>query len=85
VLLCHRLAALARGAGDVKAAAWQRTAMVLNAVLAAAPVLVFAAGSDDLLDAIYALAGAVVLLLIILLFVHANRPWALDSSAVPAS
>jgi len=79
VMLCHRLAALAAGAGDVKAAAWQRTTMVLNAVLAAAPVLAFASGSDQLLPAIYAAAAAVVLLLIVLLFAHADRPWAPDS------
>lgn len=83
VLLCHRLAALARRSGDAAAAAWQRTAMVLNAVLAAAPVLAFASGSQDPLPAIYAAAGGVVLLLIVLLFAHANRPWAPGSSPVP--
>ncbi|HXH81048.1 hypothetical protein [Nocardioides sp.] len=75
VLLCHRLAALAQGARDAKAAAWLRTTMVLNVVLAVTPVLAFASGSDDLLPAVYAAAVAVVLLLIVLLFAYANRPW----------
>ncbi|MCW2834440.1 MAG: hypothetical protein JWN68_2393 [Nocardioides sp.] len=82
VVLCHRLAALAQAARDAKAAAWLRTTMVLNAVLAAAPVLAFALGSDDLLPAIYAGAAAVVLLLIVLLFAHADRRWAPDAAPV---
>ena len=84
VLLSHRLAALARRAGDAKAAAWQRTAMVLNAVLAAATVLAFASGADHLLPAIYAVAAGVVLLVIILLFAHADRVWAPGPSPDPA-
>ena len=53
--------------------------MVLNVLLAIAPVLVFAASADDLLPSVYAAAGGVVLLLIVLLFAYANRPWAPDS------
>jgi len=79
VMLCHRLAALASGVGDVKGAAWQRTTMVLNAVLAIAPVVAFASGSDYLLPTIYAAAAGVVVLLIVLLFAHSSRSWAPDS------
>lgn len=77
--LCRRLADLAGDSGDRRARAWLRTTLVLNVLLAVAPVLVFAAGADDLLASVYAAAGGVVLLLIVLLFVHANAAWAPDS------
>lgn len=76
VALCHRLAGLATAAGDARAAAWLRTAMVLNVLLALAPVVVFAAGAEDLLSGLYAAAGAVLVLLIVLLFGLSGRSWA---------
>ena len=76
VVLCRHLADLAGAAGDQRARAWLRTAMLLNVALAIAPVLVFAASADDLMGSVYAAAGGVVLLLIVLLFAYANRPWA---------
>lgn len=76
VLLCRQLAALAGGAGDQSARAWLRTTMLLNVVLAVAPVLVFAASADDLMTSVHTAAAGVVLLLIVLLFAHAGRPWA---------
>lgn len=76
VLLCRQLADLAGGAGDQRARAWLRTTMLLNVVLAVAPVLVFAASADDLMASVHAAAAGVVLLLIVLLFAHARRPWA---------
>lgn len=79
VMLCRQLAELAGAASDQRARAWLRTTMVLNGVLAVAPVLVFAADADDLMASVYAAAGAVVLLQIVLLFIYANRPWAPDS------
>ncbi len=79
VLLCRQLSELAGASGDQRARAWLRTAMVLNAVLAVAPVLVFAADADDLMVSVYAAAGVVVLLQIVLLFTYAKRPWAPDS------
>lgn len=79
VALCQHLAEVAGAATDQRSRAWLRTTMVLNVLLAVAPVLVFAASADDLLPSIYAAAGGVVLLLIVLLFAYANRPWAPDS------
>lgn len=76
VLLCRQLSELAGAASDQRARAWLRTTMVLNGVLAVAPVLVFAADADDLMASVYAAAGVVVLLQIVLLFIYANRPWA---------
>lgn len=76
VVLCRQLAQLAGAASDQRARAWLRTTLLFNAVLAIAPVLVFAADSDDGLGSIYAAAAAVVLLLIVLLFSYARRPWA---------
>lgn len=83
VLLCRSLAGLAAEAGDIRAAAWQRTTMVLNLVLAIAPVIAFASERDDLLAAIYAGAAAVVLLLIVLLFAQAGRSWAPQATTDP--
>ena len=76
VLLCRQLSELAGAASDQRAQAWLRTTMVFNGVLAVAPVLVFAANADDLLASVYAAAGVVVLMLIVLLFAYASRPWA---------
>jgi uncharacterized protein YhhL (DUF1145 family) len=76
VMLCRQLSEVAGAANDQRARAWLRTTMVLNGVLAVAPVLVFAADADDLMASVYAAAGAVVLLQIVLLFIYANRPWA---------
>jgi hypothetical protein len=76
VVLCRQLADRAGGVGDQRARAWLRTAMLLNVVLAIAPVLVFAASADDLMVSVHAAAAGVVLLLIVLLFAHARRPWA---------
>lgn len=76
VVLCRQLARLAGAAGDQRARAWLRTAMLFNVVLALAPVLVFAASADDLLESVYAAAGGVVLLMIVLLFAYADRRWA---------
>lgn len=76
VVLCRQLSEVAEEGDDRKARAWLRTTLVLNVVLAIAPVLVFAAKADDLLGSVYAAAGVVVLLLIVLLFAYARRPWA---------
>lgn len=76
VLMCRQLGELAGAASDQRARAWLRTTMVLNGVLAVAPVLVFAADAADLMASVYAAAGVVVLLQIVLLFIYANRRWA---------
>lgn len=76
IVLCRQLSELAEAADDRRARAWLRTTLVFNAVLAVAPVLVFAAQADDVLASVYAAAGVVVLLLIVLLFAYARRPWA---------
>lgn len=75
VVLCRQLAQLAAAAGDRHARAWLRTTMLSNVALALAPVLVFAAAADDLMDSVHAAAGVVVLLLIVLLFAYASRQW----------
>lgn len=76
-LLCRELATRADAAGDRRATAWLRTTTVLVGVSALAPVLAFSAdASDDALAAVYAGAAGVVLLLIVLLFSYAARPWA---------
>ncbi|WP_457206275.1 hypothetical protein [Nocardioides sp. P5_C9_2] len=76
-LLCRELAARAGATGDRRASAWLRTTTVLVGLSALAPVLAFSAdASADALSAVYAGAAGVVLLLIVLLFSYAARPWA---------
>ncbi|MGB0099575.1 MAG: hypothetical protein WBP61_04770 [Nocardioides sp.] len=76
-LLCRALAALA----DARAAAWLRTAAVLTVAAALLPVVVL--GGDQLaLVGVMVISSALVLILVIvLLFRYANRPWALDGLA----
>lgn len=76
IWLCNDLGRLAGDAGDVRARAWWRTLLVLNVVLAVAPVLVFAADAESVINGVYAGAAAVLLVLIVLLFAHSGRPWA---------
>ena len=50
VALCHQLSALARRSGDTRAAAWQRTTMMFNAVLAPAPAAHLTASGQHHID-----------------------------------
>lgn len=83
-VLCRELAGDAATAGDGRAAAWLRTTSVLVGLAAVAPVLAFSAdAAADALAAVYAAAAGVVLLLIVLLFSYASRPWASGSGTGP--
>jgi peptidoglycan/LPS O-acetylase OafA/YrhL len=75
-LLCHVLARRAGEADDPRASRWltlTRTAVVVVALL---PVLVFGAGMSSLEVPSYLAAALVALLLVVLLFAYASRPWA---------
>jgi hypothetical protein len=71
-LLCRALAGLA----DDAAARWLRTASVLTAVAALLPVVVFGAAQSALLGVMVVGSAAVLVLVIVLLFRYAGRPWA---------
>ena len=83
VLLCHRLADLARDRGDAAAARWLRGAEVLAVVVAVLPVLVFGGGLTTLEETSYVMAGAGLLLVIWLLFAYARRSWATATATAP--
>lgn len=75
-LLCHVLAHRAVAAGDAKAAAWLRTALVGVVVFALTPVLVFGAGVTALEVPGYLGATTVLVVVVWLLFAYSGRPWA---------
>lgn len=80
-LLCHHLARRSAVAGDVRAVRWLRTALVLTAVVAVLPVLVFGGELVGLEELTYVAAGFALLLVIWLLFAYGRRPWAAGPGA----
>lgn len=75
-LLCHVLGRRAGDAGDGRAAAWLRTALVGVVVFALTPVLVFGAGVTSLEVPSYLGATTVLVVVVWLLFGHSGRGWA---------
>jgi hypothetical protein len=79
ILLAHHLAQAARDAGDPEARRWLQTSRSLMVVVALVPPVVLG-GSLDSLKGAAALVGSLsLLLLVVLLFRYADRPWALPS------
>jgi len=70
--------------GDTGARAWLATAATLVAVAAVLPVLVFGGGLTALEVPTYVAAALSLLLLVVLLFVYAGRPWARPDPAGPS-
>ncbi|MGI8645426.1 MAG: hypothetical protein ACR2JD_03760 [Nocardioides sp.] len=66
----------AAAAGDPAARAWLATAATLVVVAAVLPVLVFGGGLSTLEVPTYVAAALSLLLLVVLLFAFAGRPWA---------
>lgn len=75
-VLCLGLAQAAHRAGARKEASWLRVAMTGVTVVMVLPVLVFGAGVTELGDPAALAAQVVPLVLIVLLFSYAGRPWA---------
>ncbi|MBZ5738148.1 hypothetical protein [Nocardioides mangrovi] len=71
-LLCRALSGLTDGS----AYRWLRTASVLTVVAALLPVVVLGAGESSLLGVMVVGSAAVLVLVIVLLFRYAARPWA---------
>jgi hypothetical protein len=81
VLLAHALAQRALAAGDAPARRWLLTARTLLVVVAVLPPVVLGGGLDPLVG-VAAVAGSLsLLLLVVLLFRYAGRPWALPADA----
>jgi hypothetical protein len=76
IVLAHTLARQALLADDLPARRWLLTARAVLIVVTVLPTIVFGGGLDALVGATYAAASLALLLLIVLLFAYAARPWA---------
>ena len=74
-LLCRALAGLA----DQASARWLKTASTLTVVAALLPVVVLGAQESALLGVMVVGSAAVLVLVIVLLFRYAGRPWAIPA------
>jgi hypothetical protein len=76
IVLAISLAGAATEAGDPDAARWLRTARTLMIVVALLPPVVLGGGLDSLAGAATVVGSLSLLLVILLLFRYAGRPWA---------
>jgi hypothetical protein len=76
VVLTHALAQTAVLTADRSATAWLRTARTLLLVVTVLPAIVLGGGIDSLDTALGLIGSAVLLLVIVLFFRYADRPWA---------
>jgi hypothetical protein len=83
IVLAHALGQQALLAHDAGARRWLLTARAVLIAVTVLPAVVFGGGLDALVGATYAAASLALLLLIVLLFVYASRPWALAASTPP--
>jgi len=84
IVLTHALARTAQLATDRPAATWLRTARTLLLVVALLPAVVLGGGFDSLDTALGLIGSAVLVLVIVLLFRYADRPWARPHQDVAA-
>jgi hypothetical protein len=75
IVLAHALAQAALLAADRSAATWLRTARTLLIVVAVLPAVVLGGGFDSWDDALGLVGSLVLLLVVVLLFRYAGRPW----------
>jgi hypothetical protein len=76
VVLTHALARAAQAAADRPATTWLRTARSLLLLVTLLPAVVLGGGFDSLDTALGLVGSAVLVLVIVLLFRYAARPWA---------
>jgi hypothetical protein len=79
IVLAHALAQAAWAVGDAVARRWLLTARTLLVVVALLPAVVLGDGFDSWDSALGAAGSLALLLLIVLLFRYASRPWALPT------
>ncbi len=82
IVLAHGLAQVARTAGDHRARTWLQTTRTLLVAVAVLPAVVLGGGFDAWDDALGLVGSLVLLLLVVLLFRYAGRPWALPAVEV---
>lgn len=75
--LCAALARVTTDAGDRTAASWLRTGCTLTVAAGLFPIVVYTV-EPDLLVPLLLLATVALVLVIVLLFRYASRPWALS-------
>ncbi|WP_139979632.1 hypothetical protein [Nocardioides litoris] len=76
LVLALALSRVALAAGDRGAAGWWSTVVLALAAVVVLPVLVFGGGIDGLAPLATTLVGLVPTVVLVLLLVHAGRPWA---------
>jgi ABC-type molybdate transport system permease subunit len=79
IVLAHARAQAARAAGDREAQRWLQTARALLVVVLVLPPVVLGGGLDPLVGALAVVGSVSLLLVIVLLFRYAGRPWALPT------
>jgi hypothetical protein len=85
IVLAQALSQVARTAGDHRARTWLQTTRSLLVVVAVLPAVVLGGGFDSWDDALGIVGSLVLLLLIVLLFRYAGRPWAVSAVEVVAA
>jgi len=85
IVLAHVLARAAWTAGDPTARRWLLTARTLLVVAALLPAVVLGGGFDSWDGALGLIGSLCLLLLIVLLFRYASRPWAMPVASPEAA
>jgi hypothetical protein len=81
IVLAHALAQAAGSAGDLEARRWLLTARTLSVIVLLLPPVVLGGGLDTLVTVAAVVGSLSLLLVIVLLFRYAGRPWALPEPA----
>jgi ABC-type molybdate transport system permease subunit len=84
IVLAHSLAGVARSSGDAPAGRWLLTARTLFVVVLLIPPVVLGAHLGRLVTAAAVFGSLTLLLMVVLLFRYAGRPWARPADPVPA-
>src|SRR4051812_48060539 len=85
ILLAHALAGVAGSEGDRSARSWLLTTRLLVVVVLVLPPIVLGGGVDALVVASSVVSDLSLVLLIVLLFCYAGRPWAQPAQDVIGS
>jgi hypothetical protein len=84
IVLVHALAQAARLDADQQARRWLQTARTLMIVVLVLPPVVLGGGLDSLVGALAVAGSLSLLLVVVLLFRYAARPWALPAPSEDA-
>lgn len=84
IVLAHALAQAAGAASDQSARRWFKTTRTLLVIVLLIPPVVLGAGLDASVPVASVFSSLTLLLMILLLFFHAGRPWAVARVDAPA-